>query len=146
MKLEPSRFPRGLRGRVQAMARPRCDPVEREAVRALAKGEAGGNRTVARILANAAVKSFLEVDQLSEPVSRDLLHAEKIVANDRHYAIAMADGGAADLFFRLRLERFEKRDCRQLRPAEWDIETKELSAIVADRLARRFRNYLQGWP
>lgn len=138
--------PRSLIGSVQAMARPRCDEAECKAVRAMASGKDGGARQTARSLADDVVKSYLEVDRLAEPLARDLLHAEKILAGEPAYAIAMAAGGAADLFFKLRLARFQERDCRQLHPREWAIETKEVAALVSDRLTRRFRNYLQAWP
>ena len=142
----PSERPRGLIGCVQAMARPRCDAVERDRVLFLARSENGSKREIARRLAETVVQAFLSLDRLEEPLARDLLHAERILADDAAYAAATAERGAFDLFAELRHSRFAERGCRQLRPLEWDAETNELAEVVVDRLSRRFRDYLREWP
>ena len=100
-------------------------------------------RSNAERIARAVLAAYLADLERTDPMERALFEVRQGLMPDPLHSLAtMPEGAAGERFRRARLARFEARECRQLSPAEWQVETDAIAATVTAYLARRYRDFL----
>lgn len=137
-------LPRGLLG-IYA-CRPRRPALERDAVReaAAALVPDASARRAGLALARLVLARTLEFAE-AEPGSVDYLRGVMVRVAPTTALDVLATHPAIDtagMIRAARLARFEARGCRQLGPADWQVEGREIVRAAAPALARRYSRHL----
>ncbi len=131
----------------QAMARPRCSPIEREllpqAARELkARGSLSAQaKAVASEVARIALLDVMATDD-DTAMRIDLARAK--MENPAIAALAtMPEVDTAAIIMAEAVRQFEARGCRHLPPDQWERANAALRDAVTKRLAGRYRRRMK---
>ena len=131
----------------RAMARPRCNPIERELLPQAARElRALGSRSakakaIAREVARIALLDVMANDE-DTAMRIDLARAKlEIPAVAALATIPELDTAA--IITAEAVRQFEARGCRHLYPSEWEIANAALREAVTKRLAGRYRKRMK---
>jgi hypothetical protein len=133
-------MPRGIVA-VYAMARPRRPEAERAAVIAAA-AETGGTVAQRAALLAKRVATAVLADIDAEPDDRVLTILRQMQATPIDVLATDPDIDTAALVLAERLRSLTARAGRRLPEREWAAEDRTIVAVIANRLARRYRRHL----